>query len=197
MPRLQYNLNEIESREEIPAGRYKAKLKACKKKKSRSGKPMLEWQWKLTSGSAKNQTVMSWTSLQENALFSLKEHLEALGLKGQVDKSTDQLVGKIAVVVVGHLPTEDEESLGFPVVNKVMPKNTPLNPKTIDEDDDDLDEDDEFEDEEDEDEEELEDEEEDEDEEEYDEDDEEEDEEDEDEEEEPAPKRRRSAKKRR
>lgn len=199
MARLKFNLNEIESRADIEDGREKAKVKKVIKRKSKKGNPMLEWEWKLLTGSSKGSTVKSFTSLQSQALFDLKEHLEALGLKGKIDKSTDSLVGKAAVVMITHLPPQDGNGPGYPIVSAVMPKGTTL--KVEGDEDDDIDDDEDFEDDDDEeleeddedldeeddddDDDEDEDEEDDEDE---DDDDEDEDDDDDEEEEEPAPK---------
>jgi Mg-chelatase subunit ChlI len=126
--KLSYNLDDIPDVPDIPKGRYKARLLSCTKKKSRADKPMLEWKWKLLTGKVKGSTIRSFTSLQENALSSLKQHLIALGKKGKVQGSTDELVGKVVVLVVGKHPYKND--MGQKVMSSyvvgLLPKDSPL-----------------------------------------------------------------------
>lgn len=154
-PRLRYNLSDIPDIIEFTPGRYLAKLKSCTKTVSaNSGQPMLVWVWVLLSGPNKGQQIKSWTSLQENALFGLKQHLLAFGLKGKVDQSTDKLIGKTVVLVIGKRKgeTKDGREADFSAVLAVLPKSAGTkNSKAaavVDDDDDDEDEDEDTEDEE-------------------------------------------------
>ena len=114
MPRLRYNLDDIEDMPEYELGRWRAKVKSVVRESSKtSGQPMLTWSWAFVDGPNKSRVIKSWTSLQETALIGLKQHLLALGYKGQVDVNTDRLLGKIATLVIGKragvregLPTE-------------------------------------------------------------------------------------------
>ena len=203
MPKLNYNLDEIDDFSALPSGRYRAKLIRCTQKKSKSsGQPMFEWEWKILTGKIKGRTAKTWTSLQPHALGSLKNHLVAFGLSGKVkNKSTDALLGKLAVLVVVETVSAREGHEGEPDsrVATVLPKDAPLIVESRDEDEaEEGDEDgDEYEDddEEDDEDEEDEDEEDDEDEDDEDEEDDEEDEDEDEEEEEPPVKRRRKVKK--
>lgn len=160
MPKLNYNLDEIADFSSVPAGRYRAKLKKCTQKVSKSsGQPMLEWEWEILVGSNakvtkayKGRQARTWTSLQPQALSGLKEHLKALGLDGKVkNKSTDQLIGKIVVLVFVETVSQREGHEGEPDsrVAVVLPKDAPL-VKPGESADDDIDDEDEDEDEEDE-----------------------------------------------
>lgn len=100
MPRLKYNLDEITSIS-VPPGTYRARLVKCEQTLSRSKNPMLVWHWKIASGDEKGKELRSFTSLLENALFGLKEHLEAFGLRGKVSSDTSQLIGRYVTLVVG------------------------------------------------------------------------------------------------
>ncbi len=104
---------------------------------------MLVFKWNIQTGPQKGQKISSYPSLVDSSLGNLKEHLEALGLSGKVSKSSDSLLGKIAVLVIGESPSRDG---GRPFVGvvQVLPKNSPL---TEDEDEDEDEGDDEDEDE--------------------------------------------------
>lgn len=84
----------------IDAGKYKARVTEISEGESQSGNPMLTWNWEITEGDNQGVELRSYTSLQEHALFGLKEHLEAFGIAGEVDMDTDKLVGKMAHLVV-------------------------------------------------------------------------------------------------
>lgn len=99
--RLTYNLDDIQDFPTIDSGRYKAKLLKCTKAISSTKKPMLVWEWKLISGSQKGITIRSWSSLAENALGQLKQHLLAFKFKGEVNANTDKLIGKTVVLIIG------------------------------------------------------------------------------------------------
>jgi len=62
---------------------------------------MLVWYWKLVSGEEKGKEIRSFTSLLDNALFTLKMHLEAFGLSGKVNIDTGKLIGRYALLVIG------------------------------------------------------------------------------------------------
>ena len=136
MPKLSYNLDEIADFSSIPAGRYRAKLKKCTQKNAKaSGQPMLEWEWEILVGAnnkatkaVKGRQARTWTSLQPQALSSLKEHLKAFDLSGKVNKSTDQLIGKIVVLVFVESISQRDGHEGEPDsrVAVVLPKDTPL-----------------------------------------------------------------------
>jgi hypothetical protein len=100
MPKLQYNLDEIKSFQ-IKPGTYRLKLTKVEQGVSNNKKPQYVWSWKVVSGSEKGKTLRSFTSLQENALSNLKAHLEAFGLSGKVKTSTEKLVGRTIIAVIG------------------------------------------------------------------------------------------------
>ncbi|KKL89433.1 hypothetical protein LCGC14_1914720 [marine sediment metagenome] len=138
MVKLSYNLDEIKT-QAYETGRCRAKLKSVKKQQSRAKNPMLVFKWRIMTGEDKGRPISSYPSLLDSSLGNLKEHLEALGLKGKVNKSSDALIGRIAVLVIGESPGRDG---GRPYVGviQVLPKSSPLNPVVDDDDDDDEDE---------------------------------------------------------
>jgi len=102
------NLNDIpDGPAGINPGKYIAKLTDVIEEESQSsGQPTLVWYWEIVSSadgdrSFEGKEIKSWTSLQEQALFGLKNHLEAFGESGDVDVETDKYIGKKAVLVVG------------------------------------------------------------------------------------------------
>ncbi len=150
MVKLSYNLDEIKT-QAYETGRCRAKLKSVKKQMSRKKNPMLVFKWRILTGEDKGRSISSYPSLLDSSLGNLKEHLEALGLKGKVNKSSDALIGRIAVLVIGESPAVDDARPYVGIV-QVLPKSSPLHPVDDDDDDDDDDEDEEEEEDEDEDE---------------------------------------------
>ncbi len=145
MVKLKYNLDEISS-SAYETGRVRAKLKSVKKKPSKAGNPMLVFTWAILTGPNKGQKISSYPSLLDSSLGNLKEHLEALGLAGKVSKSSDSLLGKTAVLVIGKSASKGDERPYVGVV-QVLPKGSPLvkdeeEDEDEDEDDEDYEEDD-------------------------------------------------------
>lgn len=101
MVKLSLNLDEIGTTyKTIEPGRYRAKVIDIEEGDSQSGNPMLTWTWEILDGDFAGSELRSYTSLQEHALFGLKNHLEAFGLSGEVEADTDKLIGKTAILVV-------------------------------------------------------------------------------------------------
>jgi hypothetical protein len=96
MVKIAVNLDDIKGGFTIlDAGKYVARLIDVQEKESSTGNPMLCWFWEID-----DVEVRSFTSLQDHALFGLKEHLEAFGITGEVDIDTDICIGKSAQLVL-------------------------------------------------------------------------------------------------
>jgi len=191
MAQLKYNLDEI-SNITVEPGRYRARLTKCEQTLSTTKNPMLVWHWKIVSGDEKSKEIRSFTSLLDNALGTLKNHLEAFGFTGKVNLDTGKLIGRYATIVVALREGKTREGVDaeFSNVVAVLPdtrkkkKRKPVEEEYEDEyedeeeeEEDENEDEDEYEDEEDEDE--------------YEDEEEEEYEDDEEEEEEPPPPKRR------
>ena len=103
MVKLSVNLDEVELNdfEIIPAGKYLARVSDIVEKESQSGNPMLVWNWDIVGGEHAGVGLKSYTSLQDHALFGLKQHLEAFSIVGDVsDFEMDALIGKTAKITV-------------------------------------------------------------------------------------------------
>jgi len=103
MVKLSVNLDEIESSDFkiIDAGKYAAKVTDVVEKDSSSGNPMLVWTWEILKGDEEGVTLKSYTTLQDHALFGLKQHMTALEIDGELSGfETDSLIGKSALLVV-------------------------------------------------------------------------------------------------
>ena len=142
MVKLKFNLDEISS-SAYDTGRVRAKLKSINKKPSRAGNPMLVFAWRIQTGPNKGQKISSYPSLMEGSLGNLKEHLEALGLSGEVSKSSDSLLGKTAVLVIGATPSKGDDTRPYVGVVQVLPKGSSLKAPKDDEEEFDEDEDEE------------------------------------------------------
>lgn len=101
MVRITLNLDDVGSSFTIiEPGRYPARVVDIEEKESSTGNPMLVWSWELEGGDYSGQEIKSFTSLQDHALFGLKQHLEAFGISGEVDIDTDKLIGKTAMLTI-------------------------------------------------------------------------------------------------
>ena len=151
MVRLRYDLDEIKEFG-YETGRCRARVKSITQKASRAKKPMIVFEWEILTGPNKKKKISSFCSLQQDSLSNLKQHLESLGLKGQVDESSDRLIGKIAVIVLSESASRDDPDRSFISVSSVLPKDTPLTEPDEDdeEDEEEFEEEDEYEEEEDE-----------------------------------------------
>ena len=117
MPRITMNLDDIQGGT-IPAGQYRCRLLGVVAKQSRSNAPMLEWTWGVLGGKSEGRDVRSFTSLQDHALFGLRDHLQAFGLSGQIDVDTSKLVGKTALLTIVETQVTGNDG-GSITVNRV------------------------------------------------------------------------------
>lgn len=127
MVKLSVNLDEIETADFriIEAGKYEAEIIDLEEKDSSSGHPMLVWTWKITKGDEFGTTIKSYTTLQDHALFGLKQHMDALGVEGDLDGfETDSLIGKMALLSVTKpkiVSRDTGEDIDVNRVDKVLP----------------------------------------------------------------------------
>lgn len=120
MARIKVNLDEIpDGFEVIEPGKYLAKVVDIEEEESSSGNPMLVWTWQITEGEYSGRELKSFTSLQEHALFGLKEHLTAFGLSGDLDFDTDKLIGKKARLTVGKTTVKSRNTGEDMEVNRI------------------------------------------------------------------------------
>lgn len=120
MVRITLNLDDVgNSFTIIEPGRYPARVVDIEEKESSTGNPMLAWSWELEGGDYSGQEIMSFTSLQDHALFGLKEHLEAFGISGEVDIDTDKLIGKTAMLTVVKAKTRSKNTGEEIEVNRI------------------------------------------------------------------------------
>ena len=120
MARIKVNLNEIpDGFEVMEPGKYSAKLFDVEESESTKGNPMLVWTWVIDQGEYQGKEIKSFTSLQEHALFGLKEHLEAFGLSGELDFDTDKLLNKKVVLTVSKSKTKSKKTGEDIEVNRV------------------------------------------------------------------------------
>lgn len=111
MARIRMNTEDVgDGPVTIDPGKYRAKLMECEEEESSSGNPMLVWQWEIAEGDFIGNTIKSWTSLQDHALFGLKEHMEAFGFSGELDVDTDKLIGKFAILTIGRRKIKDRDT---------------------------------------------------------------------------------------
>jgi hypothetical protein len=69
------------ARVRVPEGDYKVKVASVKQVTAKSGNEMLEWDFEFLEGKAKGKKVRDRTVLTPEALWKLKQLLEAMGKK--------------------------------------------------------------------------------------------------------------------
>ncbi len=120
MARIKINLDEIpDGFEVMEPGKYPAKLFDVEESESTKGNPMLIWTWIIDGGEYHGKEIKSYTSLQEHALFSLKEHLEAFGLSGNLDFDTDKLLNKKVSLTITKTKIKNRNTGEDMYVNRV------------------------------------------------------------------------------
>jgi len=120
MVRITLNLDDVGNTFTIiEPGRYPARVVDIEEKESSTGNPMLAWSWELEGGDYSGREIMSFTSLQDHALFGLKEHLEAFGISGEVDIDTDKLIGKTAMLTITKTKTRSKNTGEEIEVNRI------------------------------------------------------------------------------
>ena len=120
MVRITLNLDDVGNTFTIiKPGRYPARVVDIEEKESSTGNPMLAWSWELEGGDYSGREIMSFTSLQDHALFGLKEHLEAFGISGEVDLDTDRLIGKTAMLTIAKVKTRSKHTGEEIEVNRI------------------------------------------------------------------------------
>lgn len=94
----------------VPPGDYAVKVKKVVVKESKNEKPYLNWELVGLNGALKGQTIYHTTSLQEQALFNLRNTLLACKVdvpKSKVKINLKELAGKVFGVTV-----DDDEYKG-------------------------------------------------------------------------------------
>ena len=119
----------------IEPGKYLARLVSCEQETSSSGNPMAVWQWQIVGGPHAGKELRSYTSLQEGAQISLKEHLVAFGCdpKSKVTPDTDKYIGRKAYLTVGKSVIKSKrtgEDMEVNRVNAVSAENAANGGKT-------------------------------------------------------------------
>ena len=134
MVKLSINLDDIETSDFriIEAGKYEAKLMDLVEKDSSAGHPMLVWSWEVIKGEETGAALKSYTTLQDHALFGLKQHMEALGVDGDLQGfETDSLIGKMVMLTVTKpriVSRDTGEDIDVNRVDKVLPFKSTAKP---------------------------------------------------------------------
>jgi hypothetical protein len=83
MAKLIVDFTDVESgggRVRVPEGDYRVSVASVKQETAKSGNEMLVWEFEFEGGKAKGKSIRDYTVLQPNALWKLKQLLEALGI---------------------------------------------------------------------------------------------------------------------
>lgn len=93
MPKISVDLSNVASREPLPVGKYECIVESIKYGLSKaSQQPTLNWVFSVAEGEHEGRKVFANTSLQEQALFKLKDFLEGFGIESgeEVDIEWDE-----------------------------------------------------------------------------------------------------------
>lgn len=104
------NVSEGGGAARVPAGDYAVKVKKVESKISSNDKPYLNWELEGINGALKGKKIYHTTSLQEQALFNLRNTLMAC--KVNVPKSKMQIDLKKLVGLVMGITVDDDEYKG-------------------------------------------------------------------------------------
>ena len=100
---LKIDFTNVEPGGKVPEGDYPVRVKEVTVEESSSGNPYLKWVLEIIDGKHKGKVLYHNTSLQPQALFSLRNTLEALGMEVPqtvVELDLDNLIGLKAAVSV-------------------------------------------------------------------------------------------------
>ena len=100
---LKIDFTNVEPGGKVPEGDYPVRVKEVTLEESSSGNPYLKWIFEIIDGKHKGKVLYHNTSLQPQALFNLRNTLEALGMEVPqtvVELDLDNLIGLKAAVSV-------------------------------------------------------------------------------------------------
>ena len=100
---LKVDFTNVEPGGKVPEGDYPVRVREVTVEESSSGNPYLKWVFEIIDGRYKGRILYHNTSLQPQALFNLRNTLEALGMEvpqAVVELDLDNLVGLKAAVSV-------------------------------------------------------------------------------------------------
>ena len=102
---IKVDFSEVESQDfSLPNGPYILAVSSVEKKRSESsGNDYLSWEYKVAEGKHKGKKVWDNTSLQPQALWRLRNLLEAMGMEiedGEMDIDLDDLAGELVGVEI-------------------------------------------------------------------------------------------------
>jgi hypothetical protein len=132
MSKFTYNLEEDSSDQNLPAGRYLAKITEAEESTSNAGHPKLVTMLKIIKGDYKGYYIKHHISLQPHVRDIVMRFLKAVGYSGNVTLDTDDLVGRRACLVVDIEVIKDKrtgEIKEFPKVIAVLPADEYERPK--------------------------------------------------------------------
>ena len=124
MSKFTYNLEEDSSDQNLPAGRYLAKITEAEIATSKAGHPVLVTMWRITKGDYTGNYIKHYISLQPHVRDIVTRFLKAVGYSGEVELDVDDLVGKRACLVIDGEGIKDKrtgEIKEFPKVIAVLP----------------------------------------------------------------------------
>jgi len=110
MPEYSFDFPDDREFELIDVNKYNCIVDQIEERKSAGGYPYLNWRFKIVDGKFKGRILFYMTSLQEQAMWKIKDICKALGVPVQpgVNRvNTDNLVGKPCICTVGHREYND------------------------------------------------------------------------------------------
>lgn len=101
---IKVDMSEVVTFVRASEGVHVAKLASIVEKTSQEGNPMLTATFEITKGESKGAKVFENFPLSQNALWKLKNLLEAIGMKseGKLKIDLDAMEGKVCDITVAH-----------------------------------------------------------------------------------------------
>src|SRR5690606_28865621 len=93
---LKVDFTNVEPGGKVPEGDYPVVVKEITVEESQNGNPYLKWVFSVADGRHKGKQLYHHTSLQPQALFNLRNTLEALGMEvpqKAIQLDLDNLIG--------------------------------------------------------------------------------------------------------
>ncbi len=139
---MKVNFAGVETRKTLPEADYKLKVEEVTKEKSDSAEGYLKWKFRTVSKTKKldNAPLYYNTSLQPQALWNLRNLLEALGVETPDDEMDLDLTEMVGLTMIGSTAHDDYEGKRRSIIVDFYNEDDDDSAEVADDDDEDGDE---------------------------------------------------------
>ena len=89
MPLLNLDFSNVPDQELMPAGDYLVKVKQCEYRTTKSGYPMLNFQFQVKEGPYEGRVQFYQVPIMPNTMWRVKRDFKAFGIEGMIDLNYD------------------------------------------------------------------------------------------------------------